>query len=84
MKLKLQKFQLGGEFASLAVNYIPTSANTTAGAYAPAIAGSEGSSSSASKSSSSKDELNIKDVLKVFDNVKGLPIDVQYVLKDFK
>ena len=74
MKLHVKKFQIGGEFASLAVNYIPTSASTTAGAYAPAIASSEDSKSS--KSSSSKDELNIKDVLKVFDNVKGLPIDV--------
>jgi len=74
MKIKLQKFQIGGEFASLAVNYIPTSASTTAGAYAPAIASSEGSSSKSSKSE--KDELSIKDVLKVFDNVKGLPIDV--------
>ena len=82
MKIKLQKFQIGGEFASLAVNYIPTSASTTAGAYAPAIASSEGSSSKSSKSE--KDELSIKDVLKVFDNVKGLPIDVQYVLNDFK
>lgn len=83
MKLKIQKFQIGGEFASLAVNYIPTSASTTAGAYAPAVAtGSESSSRSSSKSE--KDELSIKDVLKVFDNVKGLPIDVQYVLKDFK
>lgn len=83
MKLKIQKFQIGGEFASLAVNYIPTSASTTAGAYAPAVdTGSESSSRSSSKSE--KDELNIKDVLKVFDNVKGLPIDVQYVLKDFK
>ena len=81
MKIKIQKFQLGGDFASLAVNYIPTSASTTAGAYAPAVAGS---SDSSSKSSSKSDELSIKDVLKVFDNVKGLPIDVQYVLKDFK
>lgn len=71
---------MGGEFASLAVQYIPTSASTTAGAYAPAVASSEQKSSK----SSSKDELSIKDVLKVFDNVKGLPIDVQYVLKDFK
>lgn len=84
MKIRVQKFQLGGEFASLAVNYIPTSASTTAGAYAPAVASSlEGSGRSSSKSSE-KDELSIKDVLKVFDNVKGLPIDVQYVLKDFK
>ena len=83
MKIKVQKFQLGGEFASLAVNYIPTSASTTAGAYAPAVAGSSDSSSKSS-SKSDKDELSIKDVLKVFDNVKGLPIDVQYVLKDFK
>lgn len=82
MKIKVQKFQLGGEFASLAVNYIPTSASTTAGAYAPAIPSSE--SSKSSRSSTEKDELSIKDVLKVFDNVKGLPIDVQYVLKDFK
>ena len=83
MRLNIRKFQIGGEFASLAVNYIPTSASTTAGAYAPAVAtGSESSSRSSSKSE--KDELNIKDVLKVFDNVKGLPIDVQYVLKDFK
>ena len=74
--------QLGGEFSSLAVNYIPTSAGTTAGAYAPAIASSEGSSSRSTKSE--KDELSIKDVLKVFDNVKALPVDVQYVLKDFK
>lgn len=80
MKIKVQKFQLGGEFASLAVNYIPTSASTTAGAYAPAIPSSESSKSSKTE----KDELSIKDVLKVFDNVKGLPIDVQYVLKDFK
>ena len=83
MRLNIRKFQIGGEFASLAVNYTPTSASTTAGAYAPAVAtGSESSSRSSSKSD--KDELNIKDVLKVFDNVKGLPIDVQYVLKDFK
>lgn len=82
MKLKIQKLQLGGEFASLAVNYIPTSASTTAGAYAPAVASSSENSSKSSKSE--KDELSIKDVLKVFDNVKGLPIDVQYVLKDFK
>ena len=81
MKLRIQKLQLGGEFASLAVNYIPTSASTTAGAYAPAIASSNDSSKS---SKSEKDELSIKDVLKVFDNVKGLPIDVQYVLRDFK
>lgn len=74
--------QLGGEFSSLAVNYIPTSAGTTAGAYAPAIASSDGSSSRSTKSE--KDELSIKDVLKVFDNVKALPVDVQYVLKDFK
>ena len=72
---------MGGEFASLAVNYIPTSASTTAGAYAPAVASN---SSEKSSRSSEKDELSIKDVLKVFDNVKGLPIDVQYVLKDFK
>ena len=83
MKLKIQKFQIGGEFASLAVNYIPTSASTTAGAYAPAVAtGSESSSRSSSKSE--KDELSMKDILKVFENVKGLPIDVQYVIKDFK
>ena len=83
MRLNIRKFQVGGEFASLAVNYIPTSSSTTAGAYAPAVAtGSESSSKSSSKSE--KDELNIKDILKVFDNVKGLPIDVQYVLKDFK
>ena len=83
MKLKIQKFQIGGEFASLAVNYIPTSASTTAGAYAPAVAtGSESSSKSSSKSE--KDELSMKDILKVFENVKGLPIDVQYVIKDFK
>ena len=83
MKLNIRKFQIGGEFTSLAVNYIPTSASTTAGAYAPAVAtGSDSSSKSSSKSE--KDELNIKDVLKVFDNVKGLPIDVQYVLNDFK
>ena len=82
MKIKVKKFQIGGQFASLAVQYIPTSASTTAGAYAPAIASSEEKSSNSS--SSSKDELSIKDVLKVFDNVKGLPIDVQYVLKDFK
>lgn len=83
MKIKIQKLQVGGEFASLAVQYIPTSASTTAGAYAPAVdTGSESSSRSSSKSE--KDELNIKDVLKVFENVKGLPIDVQYVLKDFK
>ena len=81
MKLNIRKLQIGGNFASLAVNYIPTSASTTAGAYAPAV--DTGSSKSSSKSSD-KDELNIKDVLKVFDNVKGLPIDVQYVLKDFK
>ena len=80
MKLNIRKFQIGGEFASLAVNYIPTSASTTAGAYAPAVATGDSSKSS---SKSEKDELNIKDVLKVFDNVKGLPIDVQYVLKDF-
>lgn len=83
MKLRIQKLQLGGEFASLAVNYIPTSASTTAGAYAPAIA-SSGNESSRNSSKSEKDELSIKDVLKVFDNVKGLPIDVSYVLKDFK
>jgi hypothetical protein len=83
MKIKIQKFQLGGEFSSLAVNYIPTSASTTAGAYAPAVASSSEDSGRSSKSSE-KDELSIKDVLKVFDNVKGLPIDVQYVLKDFK
>lgn len=82
MKIKVQKFQLGGEFASLAVPYIPTSASTTAGAYAPAIASSELSKSS--RSSTEKDELNMKDVLKVFENVKGLPIDVQYVINDFK
>ena len=83
MRLNIRKFQIGGGFASLAVNYIPTSASTTAGAYAPAVAtGSESSSKSSSKSE--KDELSIKDVLKVFDNVKGLPVDVQYVLKDFK
>lgn len=81
MKIKIQKLQVGGEFASLAVQYIPTSASTTAGAYAPAVASS---SESRSSSKSEKDELNIKDVLKVFENVKGLPIDVQYVLKDFK
>jgi hypothetical protein len=73
MKLHVKKFEIGGEFASLAVNYIPTSASTTAGAYAPALASSE---SNSNKSSSSKDELSMKDVLKVFDNVKGLPIDV--------
>jgi len=73
MKLNIRKLQIGGNFASLAVNYIPTSASTTAGAYAPAV--DTGSSKSSSKSSD-KDELNIKDVLKVFDNVKGLPIDV--------
>lgn len=83
MKLNIKKFQLGGEFASLAVKYIPTSASTTAGAYAPAVASSSKSSSKDS-SSTGKEDLNIKDVLKVFDNVKGLPIDVQYVLKDFK
>lgn len=83
MRLNIRKFQFGGDFASLAVNYIPTSASTTAGAYAPAVAtGSESSLKSSSKGE--KDELGIKDVLKVFDNVKGLPIDVQYVLKDFK
>jgi len=76
MKIKIKKFQIGGEFASLAVNYIPTSASTTAGAYAPAIASSSESSSKSSSKSSDKDELSIKDVLKVFDNVKGLPIDV--------
>ena len=81
MKIKIQKLQVGGEFASLAVQYIPTSASTTAGAYAPAVASS---SESRSSSKSEKDELNIKDVLKVFENVKGLPIDVQYVLRDFK
>ena len=74
MKLNIRKFQIGGEFASLAVNYIPTSASTTAGAYAPAV--EAGSSSKSSSSTSSKDELSIKDVLKVFDGVKGLPIDV--------
>jgi hypothetical protein len=74
MKIKIQKMQLGGEFSSLAVNYIPTSAGTTAGAYAPAIASSDGSSSRSTKSE--KDELSIKDVLKVFDNVKALPVDV--------
>lgn len=84
MKLNIRKFQIGGEFSSLAINYIPTSASTTAGAYAPAVATSSSGSSKSSSSSSSKDELNIKDVLKVFDGVKGLPIDVQYVLKDFK
>lgn len=73
---------MGGEFGSLAVQYIPTSNNTTAGAYAPAIA--TGEESTTKSSSSSKDELSIKDVLKVFDNVKGLPIDVKYVLADFK
>jgi len=73
MKIKIQKLQVGGEFASLAVQYIPTSASTTAGAYAPAVASS---SESRSSSKSEKDELNIKDVLKVFENVKGLPIDV--------
>jgi hypothetical protein len=73
MRLNIRKFQIGGEFASLAVNYIPTSASTTAGAYAPAVATGDSSKSS---SKSEKDELNIKDVLKVFDNVKGLPIDV--------
>lgn len=83
MRIKVQKFQIGGEFTSLAVNYIPTSASTTAGAYAPAVATSSDSSSKSS-SKSEKDELSIKDVLKVFDNVKGLPIDVQYVLNDFK
>jgi len=81
MKIKIQKLQVGGEFASLAVQYIPTSASTTAGAYTPAVASS---SESRSSSKSEKDELNIKDVLKVFENVKGLPIDVQYVLNDFK
>ena len=81
MKIKIQKLQVGGEFASLAVQYIPTSTNTTAGAYTPAVASS---SESRSSSRSEKDELNIKDVLKVFENVKGLPIDVQYVLNDFK
>ena len=84
MKLNIRKFQIGGEFSSLAINYIPTSASTTAGAYAPAVATSSSGSSKSSSSSSSKDELNIKDVLKVFDGVKGLPVDVQYVLKDFK
>lgn len=84
MKLNIRKFQIGGEFSSLAINYIPTSASTTAGAYAPAVATSSSGSSKSSSSSGSKDELNIKDVLKVFDGVKGLPIDVQYVLKDFK
>ena len=73
---------MGGGFGSLAVQYIPTSNNTTAGAYAPAIA--TGEESTTKSSSSSKDELSIKDVLKVFDNVKGLPIDVKYVLADFK
>ena len=68
MKLNIRKFQIGGEFASLAVNYIPISASTTAGAYAPAIPSSE--SSKSSRSSTEKDELSIKDVLKVFDNVK--------------
>jgi len=76
MKLNIRKFQIGGEFSSLAINYIPTSASTTAGAYAPAVAASSSGSSKSSSSSSSKDELNIKDVLKVFDGVKGLPIDV--------
>lgn len=84
MKLNIRKFQIGGEFSSLAINYIPTSASTTAGAYAPAVATSSSGSSKSSSSSGSKDELNIKDVLKVFDGVKGLPVDVQYVLKDFK
>jgi len=73
MKIKIQKLQVGGEFASLAVQYIPTSTSTTAGAYAPAVAPS---SESRSSSKGEKDELNIKDVLKVFENVKGLPIDV--------
>ena len=84
MKLNIRKLQIGGNFASLAVNYIPTSASTTAGAYAPAVDTGSDSSSKSSSKSSDKDELNIKDVLKVFDNVKGLPIDVQYVLRDFK
>lgn len=82
MKLNIKKFQFGGEFASLAIGYTPTSPQTTAGAYAPAIA--ESSQASSRNSSSSKDDISIKDVLKVFEGVKGLPIDVDYVINDFK
>ena len=82
MKLNIKKFQFGGEFASLAIGYTPTSPQTTAGAYAPAIA--ESSQTSSKSSSSSKDDISIKDVLKVFEGVKGLPIDVDYVIRDFK
>lgn len=82
MKLNIKKFDVGGEFASLAIGYTPTSPQTTAGAYAPAIA--ESSQTSSKSSSSSKDDISIKDVLKVFEGVKGLPVDVDYVINDFK
>lgn len=79
---RIQKFQVGGSFAAYTVPYIPISAQTTAGAYDPGPTTRDAASSRGSKSS--ENELSMKDILKVFDDVKGLPIDVNYVLKDFQ
>lgn len=81
MKIMIQKFakggsQIGGQYASYAASYTPLDVE-------PQI--SKDTSSSSSKSSSSKDrnDLTLKDVISVFDNVKGLTSDVNLVLNDF-
>lgn len=81
MKIMIQKFakggsQIGGQYASYAASYTPLDVE-------PQI--SKDTSSGSSKSSSSKDrnDLTLKDVISVFDNVKGLTSDVNLVLNDF-
>lgn len=81
MKIMIQKFakggsQIGGQYASYAASYTPLDVE-------PQISRDTSSSSSKSSSNKDKNDLTLKDVVSVFDNVKGLTSDVNLVLNDF-
>ena len=80
MIIKIQKFakggsQIGGRFADYSASYTPLDVEPVA---------PKSSTAASSKTNSSKsDALSLKDVLQVFDNVKGLNADVTLVMNDF-
>lgn len=83
MKILIQKFakggsQIGGEYAQYSASYTPLDVE-------PSISKNTTTKSSSTSKSSSKDsnDITLKDVFKVFDNVKGITSDVNYVIDDF-
>lgn len=79
MKILVQKFagggsQIGGRFAQYAASFTPIETQVTTPSR---------QSTTTTTKESTKDDLGLKDLVKVFDNVKGLTNDVDYTMSKF-